>query len=138
MLAECRKALWLIYKFTRKDPFSRNYTLINQIRSSAGSVMDNLAEGFDRAGNKEFIQFLAMSKGLVAESQSQLYRAKDQNYIDSEEFQQAYELVKQTSKEITRLILYLKNSDKKRFKFSRTFFSTHDSRFTIHVLSTSC
>jgi four helix bundle protein len=113
-----RELCRLIYTFTRKEKFSRDYTLVNQIRNSSGSGMDNMSEGFDRAGNKEFIQFLAVSRGSIAETKSQIYRALDQNYIDNNEFHQAYDLANQTSKEITSLMVYLKNSDKKGFKFS--------------------
>jgi four helix bundle protein len=108
----------MIYEFTRKEKFSKDFSLVNQIRDSAGSVMDNIAEGFDRAGNKEFIQFLAISRGSIAEVKSQLNRALNQEYINNDEFNQAYNLASQTSKEITSFILYLKKSNLKGFKFS--------------------
>ena len=113
-----RELCKLIYQFTRKAKFCKDFTLINQIRDSSGSGMDNIAEGFDRAGNKEFIQFLSISRGSIAEVKSQLYRALDQNYIDDDEFHQTYDLANHTSKEITNLILYLKKSNMKGFKFS--------------------
>jgi len=108
----------LIYKFTGKEKFSKDFSLVNQIRNSSGSAMDNIAEGFDRAGNKEFIQFLSVSRGSIAEVKSQLNRALNQEYINNDEFDQAYGLSNQTSKEITNLILYLKKSNMKGFKFS--------------------
>ena len=113
-----RELCKLIYGFTRKEKFSKDFSLVKQIRDSSGSGMDNISEGFDRAGNKEFIQFLSVSRGSIAEVKSQLYRALDQNYIDENEFQQAYNLSTQTGKETTNLIIYLKNSDMKGFKFS--------------------
>lgn len=112
-----RELCKLIYKFTRKEKFSRDFTLVKQIRDSSGSGMDNIAEGFERGGNKEFIQFLSISRGSTAEVKSQLCRALDQNYIDETEFHQAYEVATKTGKETTNLILYLKNSDMKGFKF---------------------
>jgi four helix bundle protein len=113
-----RELCKLIYQLTRKAKFSRDFTLVNQIRNSSGSGMDNIAEGFDRAGNKEFIQFLSVSRGSIAEVKSQLYRVIDQIFITDEEFNQAYIIANQTSKETTSLILYLKNSNMKGFKFS--------------------
>jgi four helix bundle protein len=107
----------LIYQFTNKSKFSKDFTLVNQIRDSSGSGMDNIAEGFERGGNKEFIQFLSISRGSLAEVKSQLYRALGQNYIDENEFQQASDLATKTGKEITNFIIYLKNSDMKGFKF---------------------
>ena len=107
----------LIYQFTNKLKFSKDFTLVNQIRDSSGSGMDNIAEGFERGGNKEFIQFLSISRGSLAEVKSQLYRALGQNYIDENEFQQASDLATKTGKEITNFIIYLKNSDMKGFKF---------------------
>jgi four helix bundle protein len=107
----------LIYQFTRKENFSKDFSLVKQIRDSSGSGMDNIAEGFERGGNNEFIQFLSVSRGSIAEVKSQLYRAFDQRYIDENELNKAYGLSTQTGKETTNLMLYLKNSDMKGFKF---------------------
>lgn len=62
--------------------FKTNYRLINQIEGSAGSIMDNIAEGFEKSANKELIQFLYILKGSCGELRSQLYRAFDRKYID--------------------------------------------------------
>jgi len=82
----CKK----IKLLTDKPEFSRDYKLKDQILSSSGSIMDNIAEGFERQGNKEFLQFLYISKGSCGETRSQLYRASDYNYITPEEFNDAF------------------------------------------------
>lgn len=66
---------------------TRDYGLKNQLDEAAGSVMDNIAEGFERDGNNEFVQFLAISKGSLGEVRSQLYRVLDRGLIDQSEFE---------------------------------------------------
>lgn len=73
-----------IYKLTQSPNFSKDFDLKNQINAAAGSTMDNIAEGFERFSNKEFAQFLIISKGSNGEVRSQLYRAFDRNHIDDE------------------------------------------------------
>ncbi|MBI3137531.1 MAG: four helix bundle protein [Sphingobacteriales bacterium] len=73
-----------IFELTRTDDFAKDFNLRNQIRASSGSVMDNIAEGFERFTNKEFSQFLVISKGSNGEVRSQLYRAFDRSYINIE------------------------------------------------------
>jgi four helix bundle protein len=89
---------------------SRDYKLNNQINGSSGSVMDNIAEGFGRGGNLEFIQFLEISLGSVYESQSQLYHIMDRRYISEEKFCQLYNLAEKIKKLILALIKYLSKS----------------------------
>ncbi|MCD4663909.1 MAG: four helix bundle protein, partial [Bacteroidales bacterium] len=71
----------VLYRLTEPEKYKNDYALIRQIRRSGGSIMDNIAEGFGRGGNKEFIHFLSSSMGSAFELKSQLYRAIDQNYI---------------------------------------------------------
>lgn len=109
----CKK----IHAFTSKVDFSKDYRLVSQIKASSGSVMDNIAEGYERDGNKEFIQFLAISKGSCGECRSQLYRAMDNDYISKSDFDEAYAAAIEISKMLNGLIAYLKESDLKGKKY---------------------
>ena len=97
--------------------FKSNYRLINQIEGSPGSIMDNIAEGFERSGNKEFVQFLYISKGSCGELRSQLYRALDRKYIYQDQFDEFYNAVIEISVLIQKLINYLYESDIKGPKY---------------------
>ena len=70
-----------IYQISVSTPLHKDYKLNNQIKGSSGSVMDNIAEGFERDGNREFIQFLSISKGSCGETRSQLYRILDRKIL---------------------------------------------------------
>lgn len=94
-----------------------DYKLRGQINNASGSIMDNIAEGFGRGGNKEFIQFPEIAPGSVCETQSQLYRILDRQYISNEKFTGLYNMADEIKKMLLGLIIYLNKSDFKRAKF---------------------
>jgi four helix bundle protein len=106
-----------IYELTLKGSFSRDYKLKDQINGASGSVMDNIAEGFERGGTNEFIQSLTYSKGSAGETRSQLTRAHDRRHITTEEFELLKREVLTISKMISGLIEYLKRSGFRGTKF---------------------
>ena len=106
-----RDAVNAVYKASSNGAFVRDYALRDQIRRAAVSIPSNIAEGFSRHSNKEFIQFLFISKGSTAEVQSQLYIAFDQGYISQEAFDKIYGQIEVVAKQLSRLITYLKESD---------------------------
>jgi four helix bundle protein len=114
---EARSFTNKIYSISNQSPFSKDFALCNQIRKASISIMSNIAEGFERSGNREFIQFLSIAKESVGEVRSQLYIAQDQNYIDQTTFLQLVEQSDKVCRIIAGLISYLKNSGMKGDKF---------------------
>jgi four helix bundle protein len=106
-----------IYKITSKPGFSRDFGLKDQIRRAAVSIMSNIAEGYDRSGTGEFVQFLATAKGSAAEVRCQLYVAADQNYIQESEFTELSSLAAETGNMVGGLMKYLRASGLKGTKF---------------------
>jgi four helix bundle protein len=121
-----RELVKYIYTVTKKDPFCRDFSLVDQIRRSSTSVMFNTAEGFERGSNTEFIQFLYIAKGSAGEGRAQLYVALDQEYITPEEFKKGLSLCKDVSGQLSGLIDYLKGSRFKGEKFKKEYKSAKD------------
>lgn len=101
---------------TSEQPIKSDIRFCSQINSAAGSIMDNIAEGFERDGNKEFIQFLYIAKGSNGEVRSQAYRAFDANFISEANFTKILEDTQMIKRKINNLILTLKNSGQKGYK----------------------
>lgn len=114
---EARRISSIIIEITKETELNTNYKLKDQINGSAGSVMDNIAEGFDRDGTREFIQFLSIAKASCSETRSQLYRVYDFGYINTEVFKNILEDCETLSKRIASFMNYLKKSNFKGNKY---------------------
>jgi four helix bundle protein len=106
-----------IYFLTAKECFSKEFRFKEQMKSSSGSVADNIAERFERDGNKEFIQFLVIAKASCGEIRSQLHRAFDACLINETEHRTYTEKALNMSKSSSNFINYLKNSEMKSRKY---------------------
>lgn len=106
-----------IYPVTNRDGFKSDFRFVQQIRAAAGSIMDNIAEGFERTGNKEFLNFLYIAKGSCGEVRSQLIRANDVGYLTPEEFDELYSECRKLSAGIMNFIKEIKASDLTGAKF---------------------
>ncbi len=107
----------LVFGMTKQPEINRDYELINQWRRASGSVMDNIAEGFERGGNKEFANFLSIAKGSAGEVRSQAYRAFDRTYISQADFDIVYARCIEVSNLVQRLMHYVRQSDLKGSKY---------------------
>lgn len=96
-----------IYVATKTPAFARDYGLRDQIQRAVGSIMHNIAEGFDGGSNAEFIKFLRYAQRSASEVQSQLYIALDQQYISEEKFRELYVLANHTRAKVGGFIAYL-------------------------------
>ena len=106
-----------IYRISRTEEFARDFGLKDQIRRASVSIMSNIAEGYDRSGTGEFIQFLATAKGSAAEVKCQLYVALDQSYINNSTFVELTALVTEIGNMIGGLMSYLRRSGIKGTKY---------------------
>ena len=115
---EARRLTREIYRLTSGLKFAKDFNLRGQIQSAAVSVMSNIAEGFERAGNQEFSQFLYVAKGSCGEVRAQIYVAVDQGYISAKESEELLNSFKRLSSMIGNLINYLKRSRMKGPKYN--------------------
>ena len=106
-----------VYAVSSHGPFVKDFGLRDQMRRAAVSIMSNIAEGFERGGNKEFTQFLAQAKGSCGEVRAQLYVVWGQQYVDKATFDRLTDLALQISKMLAGLIKYLRGSELKGSKY---------------------
>jgi len=114
-----RELTGMIYRVTSDGAFSKDFGLRDQIRRAAVSVMSNIAEGYERGGNQELIQFLSIAKGSCGEVRCQLYVAMDQQYVSEKECEKMIDLFKKLSIMINNFMEYLKGSPFKGVKFKK-------------------
>ncbi len=103
-----RELVKSVYILTQRQPFKNDYGLVDQIRRAAVSVMNNVAEGFERGSNKDFAKFLFIARGSAGEVRSLLYVARDLQYIDKKNFDVTYDTSIQAPRVIWGLIKNLK------------------------------
>ncbi len=115
---KARELTKLVYSYSKNGAFQKDFELKDQIRRASVSTMANIAEGFGRGGNKEFIQFLFVTKGSLTEVQSHLYVALDQEYIDDKKFRGAYDKADEVGRLINSFIMSIEKGNKKGFKNS--------------------
>ena len=112
-----RSLCYDIFNIIDNSSLKQDYKLKEQINGASGSIMDNIAEGFERNGNKEFGQFLSIAKASCGETRSQLYRVFDRNYINKDNFNILKYKTLKLSNKIGSFMKYLKNSDYKGSKY---------------------
>lgn len=105
---EAEKLVRAIYGTTNRGPFAKDFPLRDQIRRAAISTMSNIAEGFERGTNREFLQFLHIAKGSNGELRSQLHVATGQGYLTKEEFDVLHQTSEALSRQIASFIAYLR------------------------------
>ena len=110
-----------VYRLSRRGEFAKDFALRDQIRSAAISITANIAEGFERGGNRELIQFLSNSKGSSGEVQDHLYTALDENYLTQAEFQRLYDQAADVGRLIGGFMNYLQRSAIRGPKFRTDF-----------------
>jgi four helix bundle protein len=115
---EARRITGEIYRLTRNSKFTRDFSLSGQIQKAVVSIMSNIAEGFERGGNQEFIQFLYIAKGSCGEVRSQIYVALDQSYLEQEKADELVNSLKRLSTMISNFINYIKRSGMRGEKFN--------------------
>lgn len=114
---EARKLAKEIHQISLSTPLKTDFRLQQQIKASSGSIMDNIAEGFERDGNTEFRQYLAIAKGSSGETRSQLYRLLDYEYISEKQFVDLKAQYENLSCKIQNFMAYLNKQDFKGTKF---------------------
>ena len=124
---EARQLTSAICSLCGGRPLAQDFGLANQVRRAAISIMANIAEGFSRQGDREFIQFLFIAKSSASEVQSHLYVALDQAYMRTEEFDTLYAQAERIQKQISNLIKYLRSGTQKQ---GRQTLATSGSRQT--------
>ena len=112
-----RELKQILYRHSKHGEFAKDFALRIQIRRAAMSVTANIAEGFERGGNREFIQFLSTSKGSCGEIQDHLYTAVDEHYVTKEEFENLYSQTAKVASLIGGFMKYLQNSEIRGAKF---------------------
>jgi len=106
-----------VYGHAKGGPLSKDFGLRDQIQRASVSSMANIAEGFERGGDKEFIQFLSNSKGSCGEVRSHLYVALDQKYISQAVFDQLYDRSTEVSRLVSGFMTYLRQSNLRGKKY---------------------
>jgi len=114
---EARKLAKEVFILSKETDLKTDFKFKEQIKASSGSVMDNIAEGFERDGNLEFRQFLSVAKGSAGETRSQIYRLYDCEYISEEQFKDLKNKYENLSGKIKNFITYLNKKDFKGNKF---------------------
>jgi four helix bundle protein len=117
---EAREFIKEVYTITRADPLMRDFGLSQQLQRASVSIMSNIAEGFERGGNKEFLQFLSVAKASAGESRSLLYTVYDLGYINTDRFELLKNKLLGVSAKISRFMEYLKSSNLKGSKYNKS------------------
>jgi four helix bundle protein len=117
-----------IFTISLETALSKDYRFRDQINAAAGSIMDNIAEGFERGGRLEFINFLTIAKASCAEVRSQLYRILDRCYITAEKFNELYKFADDIGSKLGAWIIYLNQSEHKGTKFKNRVTATQNPK----------